>query len=1445
MPFTFHSRLLLDRDQKVCRSIDVRNSVANLEILRNCTVVEGFVQILLIDHAGEDSYANISFPKLREITGYLVLYRVNGLRTLENLFPNLSVIRGNTLFFNYALVVFEMLHMQRIGLPSLTDIMRGAVRIEKNPNLCFVDTIDWDMIAKAGKGEHFIAGNKQNNQCPKCAAHSKCPTSPVSNVTLCWNGTKCQKVCQYEGSCNETGERCHDMCLGGCSGPSSEDCYVCKKVVFGKDCLSECPANTYEYLNRRCIDSKECLEMPPPVENDIRGGNSWKIFNKTCIVECPPGYVSVNNNSCERCNSSCRKECPGNNVDSIAAAQELRGCTYIKGALEIQIRGIGNEEGGKNIVMELEDNLQMIEEIEDYLKIIRSFPLVSLNFLKNLSVIHGKKLDQYKYSLVVVENQNLQELWDRDSKKDMVKILNGRPFFHFNPKLCISKIDQIKQANFTNFTDIEVAKSSNGDKVPCNVSELKVRVTIKTAAGAVITWNAFKHHDPRSLLGYVVYVKEAPTQNVTLYDGRDACGGDGWQVYDVDPNGNSTENTHLITHLKAYTQYAFYVRTYTIATETTGAQSKIHYFRTEPDEPSKPLHLKAFSNSSHELIIQWMPPQSPNGNLTHYKIIGTWEKDDPELLEQRDYCVEPLTLPDKKPVVIIPEEDKKADKDTCACDEKNKKINKQKEKEVQFQIHFENFLHNKVYVKRNDRLRRDIRDFAEDGDLRSGYSNIQLLKEKDYLSNRDVLSYGDDDISNTSPSPPFSQPHPDIELNVVGIKHVLRELRNFAEYTIAVQACRETTEKEKINLSYVKYCSTKSIVTARTLKLDGADDIDSKSLAIDVFNETAGSVRLRWKEPERPNGIIVTYQIEYRRVDIENYKPVVECITRRHYQENGNSYTLKNLQPGKYKLRLRATSLAGNGAYTKMEEFDIKESTSSPVEDKLVYVITGAFISITLTVIIMILFKRKFGTKVPNMKLIASVNPEYVSAVYIPDEWEVARKKIELLRELGQGSFGMVYEGIARDVVEGKPEIRCAIKTVNEHATDRERIEFLNEASVMKAFNTHHVVQLLGVVSQGQPTLVVMELMANGDLKTYLRSHRPDAGVDHGKQPPTLKRILQMAIEIADGMAYLAAKKFVHRDLAARNCMVADDLTVKIGDFGMTRDIYETDYYRKGTKGLLPVRWMAPESLKDGVFTSFSDVWSYGVVLWEMATLASQPYQGLSNDQVLRYVIDGGVMERPENCPDKLYELMRICWQHKPVHRPTFLTLVSMLETDASPSFLHVSFYHSQEAEELRSHDTALAVPRAACIPIQGARIAEIEDDDDEEEEVGVVQTPTTPLRLTRDVEDFSVGGDSGSDVSMDEEGGEQEEGDREGRKEFSHRSERKGSGDEGGAKMHGGSGSSSGRWASMGGDGSKGMSVYSSDSSKGSKVSNGSAAANGYVMGRHNSFGVLKTTEC
>lgn len=167
--------------------------------------------------------------------------------------------------------------------------------------------------------------------------------------------------------------------------------------------------------------------------------------------------------------------------------------------------------------------------------------------------------------------------------------------------------------------------------------------------------------------------------------------------------------------------------------------------------------------------------------------------------------------------------------------------------------------------------------------------------------------------------------------------------------------------------------------------------------------------------------------------------------------------------------------------------------------------------------------------------------------------------------------------------------------------------------------------------------------------------------------------------------------------------MVAEDFTVKIGDFGMTRDIYETDYYRKGGKGLLPVRWMSPESLKDGVFTTMSDVWSFGVVLWEIATLAEQPYQGMSNEQVLRFVMEGGLLDKPDNCPDMLFELMRMCWQYNPKMRPSFLEIISSIKDELDPPFREMSFFYSEENKPPDTEELDMEVENMENIPLDPA----------------------------------------------------------------------------------------------------------------------------------------------
>ncbi|XP_074000153.1 insulin-like receptor isoform X2 [Rhodnius prolixus] len=1289
------SNVTIRQEPGICPSLDIRNSVEMFSQLKGCRVVEGFVNIVLIDDVSESDFKNITFPELKEITGYLLLYRVNGLKSIGTLFPKLSVIRGNILFLNYALIVFEMLNLQEVGLSSLTNILRGSVYFAQNPMLCFVNTIDWNIIAPGWKEYEYITGNKLHSECPLCPSHLNCPNSSRSGEPLCWNTHNCQRVCpKYcEGSCNVDGKCCHLQCLGGCEdGQSSDHCINCKNVLFENKCISKCPANTYEYLNRRCVYESECYDMPKPRE--ITGynmrPNPWKPFKDKCVLECPSGYleveVEINGQKklrCEPCKGICKKECPGIKVDNIASAQKMKGCTLIKGSLEIQIRG------GSSAVKELDDNLNMIEEITGYLKVVRSFAIISLNFLKNLKIIHGETLESSKYALVILDNQNLMELWDWEKRDNNLHIMNGRLFFHFNPKLCLSKIDRLREiASLPEYTPLEVASNSNGDKVACDVKVLNATVSKTESESAILVWEQFEHYDPRTLLGYVAHYIEAPFQNVTMYDGRDACGGDGWIVMDVSSEGRfDTTETVILPHLKSYTQYAYYVSTYTIATEKTGAISPIKYFRTKASVPSSPRRLSAYSNSSSELIITWKPPMEPNGNVTYYNVSARWEKDSEDFIEQRNYCLEPITLPDTSGATQISKKDPFPQKDsdergiwqlnTWTNPNCSQKIADKRQREKE--IHLEDSLHDFIYVKRSVSVRK--KRSLEKGDL----DNMTI---KDY----------------NAPTDGKVEYHTEI---VSGASLVLRNLRHFALYTITVRACREYEEDEDPRKA--NRCSQPALVTARTQSLPSADNVDNQFPILELSNRSAGAVYLKWTEPQNPNSLVVTYQIEYRRTDIQNFKPTVECITRKHFQIAGNAHLLSNLHPGNYSLRLRASSLAGVGEYTSFKYFSIEEtSTISAYQLYAVILITTSVVSLMC---IMALYLRR-QNRIPSRKLIASVNPEYVPTVYEPDDWEVARTRVELIREIGQGSFGMVYEGLLKSTESGSDR-PCAVKTVNVQAADRDRIEFLNEASVMKAFNTHHVVKLLGVVSQGQPTLVIMELMGRGDLKSYLRSHRPDSGENSLVSPPSQKRILRMAVEIADGMAYLAAKKFVHRDLAARNCMVAEDLTVKIGDFGMTRDIYETEYYRKGSKGLLPVRWMAPESLKDGVFTSFSDAWSYGVVLYEMVTLASQPYQGLTNDQVLRYVIDGGIMSRPERCPDKLYTVMRLCWDCKPTSRPTFLELIEFLESDVDPTFSAISFYHSPEGREARS----AAQPLSSC----------------------AIASELTPLTASRDADDFSL----------------------------------------------------------------------------------------------------------
>lgn len=382
---------------------------------------------------------------------------------------------------------------------------------------------------------YLLQKNKKVNECPSCGPKNKEEGAP--DMKQCWSRYVPQKICPSNcpNSCNDANECCHEDCIGSCVIGQPNNCTVCRHFRIELNdtevCSRHCPNGTYEHMSRRCLTKEECYETPLPLDIKDNRGIVYIPFEGKCSINCPPGYYESNvsgvNRTCKPCSgSSCKKTCEGANIDSIQSAQQLRGCTHINGPLEIQIRS----QGGMSIVKELEQSLSSIVEIDGYLKVIRSFPLLSLNFLKNLKRIRGEKLENKKYALILLDNQNLQDLWDDNHTLIIEK---GKLFFHFNPKLCYYKIERLKSmiTDEVEFIDEDVARTSNGDKIACNVTVLNVSVSFTTASAAVIKWEPLPFEDDRNLLGYIVYYIAAPYANVSLYDGRDACGGDGYVFF--------------------------------------------------------------------------------------------------------------------------------------------------------------------------------------------------------------------------------------------------------------------------------------------------------------------------------------------------------------------------------------------------------------------------------------------------------------------------------------------------------------------------------------------------------------------------------------------------------------------------------------------------------------------------------------------------------------------------------------------------------------------------------------------------------------------------------------------------------------------------------------------------------------------------------------------------
>ncbi|KAM8957675.1 tyrosine-protein kinase Fer isoform 2-T2 [Lycaon pictus] len=267
--------------------------------------------------------------------------------------------------------------------------------------------------------------------------------------------------------------------------------------------------------------------------------------------------------------------------------------------------------------------------------------------------------------------------------------------------------------------------------------------------------------------------------------------------------------------------------------------------------------------------------------------------------------------------------------------------------------------------------------------------------------------------------------------------------------------------------------------------------------------------------------------------------------------------------------------------------------------------------------------------------------PQLIDHHYTTKQVITKKSGVVLLNPIPKGNFGEVYKGILKD------KTAVAVKTCKEDLPQELKIKFLQEAKILKQYDHPNIVKLIGVCTQRQPIYIIMELVPGGDFLSFLRKKKDEI---------KLKQLVKFSLDAASGMSYLESKNCIHRDLAARNCLVGENNVLKISDFGMSRQEDGGVYSSSGLKQI-PIKWTAPEALNYGRYSSESDVWSFGILLWETFSLGVCPYPGMTNQQAREQVERGYRMSAPQHCPEDIFKIMMKCWDYKPENRPKFSEL--------------------------------------------------------------------------------------------------------------------------------------------------------------------------------------------
>uniref|UniRef100_A0A493T892 Ephrin type-B receptor 2 n=1 Tax=Anas platyrhynchos platyrhynchos TaxID=8840 RepID=A0A493T892_ANAPP len=457
--------------------------------------------------------------------------------------------------------------------------------------------------------------------------------------------------------------------------------------------------------------------------------------------------------------------------------------------------------------------------------------------------------------------------------------------------------------------------------------------------------------------------------------------------------------------------------------------------------------------------------------------------------------------------------------------------------------------------------------------------------------------------------------------------------------------------------------------TPYTFEIQAVNGVSNKSpfppqhVSVNITTNQAGesrgvsatmrSITLSWPQPEQPNGIILDYELRYyekvSRICTVGSTTFLKCPSQT------NTARIEGLRPGMvYVVQVRARTVAGYGKYSGKMCFQTltDDDYKSELREQLPLIAGSAAAGV---VFIVSLVAISIVCRSPGMKI-------YIDPFTYEDPNEAVREFakeidvsfVKIEEVIGAGEFGEVYKG--RLKLPGKREIYVAIKTLKAGYSEKQRRDFLSEASIMGQFDHPNIIRLEGVVTKSRPVMIITEFMENGALDSFLRQNDGQF---------TVIQLVGMLRGIAAGMKYLAEMNYVHRDLAARNILVNSNLVCKVSDFGLSRylqDDTSDPTYTSSLGGKIPVRWTAPEAIAYRKFTSASDVWSYGIVMWEVMSFGERPYWDMSNQDVINAIEQDYRLPPPMDCPAALHQLMLDCWQKDRNTRPRFTEIVNTLD---------------------------------------------------------------------------------------------------------------------------------------------------------------------------------------